>query len=241
MTLTVTPQLRAVRAGHALAIAERGFTVLPKAFVDEHEHLVVPLAELAGDELIGDELGRRRLPDPRVDVVVVDGANWTQAWWIPRAELHALTDQAPVSVWATRSGRYLRRHTGEGHAVAEAARWSVLEQRAVAELLYRVDEHHLVDDGSRLMAVVRAARAAVTAVTEPELGDVDGEAEAFAALATWVELLNQTIVADLRVQRAGVAARVVARHEGDLAAAVRALSVHRPVSAWTLKDLLRRR
>jgi hypothetical protein len=239
--LTVTPQLlRTVHAGHVLAIGERGFTVLPQALVDGH--LVVPLTELAGDELIGDELGRRRLPDPGVDVVVVDGANWTQAWWIPRAELHTLTtDQAPVSVWATRSGRYLRRHAGESQAVAEAARWSVLEQRAVAELLYRVDEHHLVDDGSRLMAVVRTAHAAVTAVAEPEPGDVDGEAEAFAALATWVELLNQTIVADLRVQRAGVAARVVARHEGDLAAAVRALSVHRPVSAWTLKDLLRRR
>ncbi|MFC0436154.1 hypothetical protein [Kutzneria buriramensis] len=243
MTLTVTPQLRAVPAGHVLAIAERGFTVLPKAFVDEHEHLVVPLAELAGDELIADERGRQRLPEPGVDVVVVDGESWAQAWWIPRAELHTLTaEQAPVSVWATRSGRYLRRHAGgEGLAVPAAARWSVLEQRAAGELLYRVDEQHLVDDGSRLMAVVRAARAAVTAVTLPVAGDAAGEAEAFAALATWVELLNQTVVADLRRQRAGVAARVADQHDGDLEAVARALSVHRPVSQWTLKDLLRRR
>ncbi len=240
MTLIVTPELlRAVRADHTvlLVVAERGFTMLPKTAVDEH--LVVPLAELAGDDVvIGDEQGRCRLPAPGVDVVVVDGPSWAGAWWIPRAELRPLTvELAPVSVWATASGRYVRHHAGgTGYG-----RWSVLEQRAAAELLYSAEPAHVVDDGSRLVAVVRAARSALAAVAPPADGDTAGEAEAFAALATAVELFNQTLIADLRRRRAGIATRVTARHDGDLAAVVAALGVHRPVSAWTLKDLLRDR
>lgn len=241
--MTVTPELlRAARTNQTvvLAVAERGFTVLPKTAVNEH--LVVPLAELAGDEMaIGDEQRRRRLPAPGVETVVVDGPSWAEAWWIPRAELRQLTvAAAPVSVWATSSGRYLRRHPSRLDEVGHA-RWSVLEQRAAAELLYAVEPAHVVDDGSRLMAAVHAARAAATAVTAPADGDAAGEEEAFAALATLTELLNQTVTADLRRQRAGIAARVVDRNDGDLAVVTQALGVRRPLSQWTLKDLLKGR
>jgi hypothetical protein len=234
--LIVTPDLlRAVRADRTLllVVAEHGFTTLPKTAAGEH--LVVPLDELADldDTVIGDEQRRRRLPGPGVEVVVVDGPSWTEAWWIPRSELRPLTvEQAPVSVWATASGRYLRHHPG---------RWSVLEQRAAAELLYAAEPAHVVDDGSRLVAVVRAARVAAAAVAVPVDGDAMGEEEAFAALATLVELLNQTVVADLRQQRAGIAARVADRYGGDLKAVTQALGVRRPLSQWTLKDLLRDR
>ncbi|REH18308.1 hypothetical protein BCF44_13663 [Kutzneria buriramensis] len=241
--MTLTPELlRAVRADQAvvLVVAEFGFTVLPKTAVDEH--LVVPLAELAVDEVaIGDEQRRHRLPAPGVETVVVDGPSWAQAWWIPRAELRQLTvAEAPVSVWATSSGRYLRRHPSRVDAVGHG-RWSVLEQRAAAELLYAAESAHVVDDGSRLVAAVHAARAVATTVTAPVDGDAAGEEEAFAALATLTELLNQTVTADLRRQRAGIAARVADRHDGDLAVVTQALGVRRPLSQWTLKDLLKGR
>lgn len=244
MALNVTPELlRAVRADRTLllVVAEAGFTALPKTAAGEH--LVVPLDELAAvdEAVIGDEQRRPRLPSPGVDVVVVDGPSWAEAWWIPRAELRPLTvERASVSVWATTSGRYLQHHPGRVDD-ARPGRWSVLEQRAAAELLYAVEPAQVVDDGSRLVAVVRAARAALAAVALPADGDAAGEAEAFAAFATAVELVNQTLIADLRRRRADIARQVVARHAGDLAAAVAALGAYRPVSVWTLKDLLRDR
>ncbi len=250
--LTVTPELlRAVRGDRVLAITAQGYDVLPA--VQAAGLPVLPLAELAGsvNTAIRDEHQAHRLPDAGAEVIVVTGAHhdslqhatvmdWPDAWWADQAALRPLTTpESTSSVWSTRSGHYLVRHPGSPDTAGRAV-WAEVDQLGAATLLYRVGEQHLVlAEESRLVSAVRAGRALAGAIEPP--ADDDAAAEAFATLATVIELLTQVVTADLREQRVRIATTLHERFDGDLVAVRRVLATYRPVSSRTLKDLINRR